>query len=101
MSAPSIPPAPAVPSFRLAMRSFALLFALTVSLTVPVGAQTFPDWAAPGNPQAERAAEAPAPKAATGPPNVPSDPTQVPIDGGLGVLALAGAAYAARKLRAQ
>lgn len=33
------------------------------------------------------------------PPPPPSKPTQTPIDGGLGLLAAAGGAYAYRKLR--
>ena len=33
------------------------------------------------------------------PPNPGGAPTQVPVDGGLGLLALAGAGYAAKKLR--
>lgn len=33
------------------------------------------------------------------PPGLPSAPDQAPIDGGLGVLAAAGAAYAYRKLK--
>ena len=33
------------------------------------------------------------------PPNPGSAPAQVPVDGGLSLLALAGAGYAARKLR--
>lgn len=32
-------------------------------------------------------------------PSFPSDPNQAPIDGGLGLLAAAGAAYAYKKLR--
>jgi hypothetical protein len=32
-------------------------------------------------------------------PGLPSGPTQVPIDGGLGFLAAAGGAYAIKKLR--
>ncbi len=34
-----------------------------------------------------------------GQPAMPSAPTQAPIDGGLGLLAAAGSAYAYRKLR--
>ena len=34
-----------------------------------------------------------------GAPELPASPAQVPLDGGLGLLALAGAAYAARRLR--
>ena len=33
------------------------------------------------------------------PPPPPSKPTQAPIDGGLGILAAAGGAYAIKKLR--
>lgn len=33
------------------------------------------------------------------PPGFPGDPDQVPIDGGLGLLAAAGGAYALNKLR--
>ena len=33
------------------------------------------------------------------PPPPPSKPTQTPIDGGLGLLAAAGGAYAVKKLR--
>ena len=32
-------------------------------------------------------------------PSLPSAPTQAPIDGGLGLLAVAGGAYAIKKLR--
>ena len=32
-------------------------------------------------------------------PGLPSDPAQAPIDGGLGLLAVAGSAYAYRKLK--
>jgi hypothetical protein len=34
-----------------------------------------------------------------GPPIFPSDPDPVPVDGGLGLLAAAGGAYAVKKLR--
>ena len=33
------------------------------------------------------------------PPGLPTNPSQVPIDGGLGLLAAAGGAYAIKKLR--
>ncbi len=36
---------------------------------------------------------------ATAQPGLPSAPTQAPIDGGLGLLAAAGGAYAIKKLR--
>jgi hypothetical protein len=34
-----------------------------------------------------------------GPPSFPSNPKQAPIDGGLGLLAIAGGAYAYKKLK--
>ncbi|MEM6782143.1 MAG: hypothetical protein AAF624_00215 [Bacteroidota bacterium] len=68
--------------------------ALAVFLAVPLSAQSLPDWAAPS--AAPSPSEAPPAEAV---PTVPSAPTQVPIDGGLGLLALAGAGYAARRLR--
>ena len=54
-----------------------------------------PSWAAPSSP-APAAPMAPSAAAVPAPPPAP-DP--VPIDGGLGLLALAGAGYAAKKLR--
>ncbi|MEM6784600.1 MAG: hypothetical protein AAF624_12800 [Bacteroidota bacterium] len=73
---------------RLTALAVVLLFSL------PATAQSVPDWAAPS---AAPAPEAPAPTEAV--PTLPGNPTQVPIDGGLGLLALAGAGYAARKLK--
>ncbi|MEM9997311.1 MAG: hypothetical protein AAF809_06385 [Bacteroidota bacterium] len=74
---------------RFAVLGTALLFAL------PVTAQSLPDWAAPS--------AAPTPAESFQTPMEPLDatpsPPGVPIDGGLGLLALAGAGYAARKLR--
>lgn len=62
-----------------------------------------PDWAAPSSPPASQ-------ESGTGsiggtgtnakPPPPPDPPSRVPVDGGLGFLALAGAGYAVRKLRA-
>lgn len=40
-------------------------------------------------------------KASPSSPTMPGDPTQTPVDGGLGWLAAAGAAYALRRLRMQ
>ena len=68
-------------------------------------AQTVPDWAEPSG---GVATEAPSnsgggggpplpPGCSGGPPCTP--PPQVPIDGGLSLLALAGGAYAVRRLR--
>ena len=67
------------------------LFATTVQ------AQGLPDWAAPSGP-------ATTPVVTDGvsgpqPPNPPPPPPPVPIDGGLSLLALAGAGYAAHSLR--
>ena len=73
-----------------------LLLALTLTLSLPVAAQNdlgLPDWAAPSPP-----AEVPDMAPVSGP-GLPSTPDPVPLDGGLGLLALAGGAYAARKLR--
>lgn len=87
-----------------------LLLAVVVSLSAaPVAAQSLPDWAAPeptawsvGAPSAATSGAAASGAAASAPPDVPggSEPTQVPLEGGLGLLAAAGAAYAARRLRA-
>lgn len=56
-----------------------------------------PDWAEP----AQRQNESPSKSGATAkavPPPPPDDPEQVPVDGGLALLAAAGAGYAVRKL---
>lgn len=42
---------------------------------------------------------APALAFAQPPPPLPPEPSPIPVDGGLGLLALAGGAYAVRKLR--
>ena len=73
-------------------RYIALLAALLVAM--PVTAQSLPDWAAPSSPPPTF--EEPPAEAV---PTLPGDPTQVPVDGGLGLLALLGVGYAARKLR--
>ncbi|MEM9996379.1 MAG: hypothetical protein AAF809_01665 [Bacteroidota bacterium] len=74
------------------------LTAFTVALlfTLPAGAQSLPEWAAPLDPVPP---SSPAPSPAEAVPTLPGGPTQVPIDGGLGLLALAGAGYAVRKLK--
>jgi hypothetical protein len=57
-------------------------------------AQSLPGWAAPSGPSA------PSPDAQSlAPPNPPGPPPRVPVDGGLGLLALAGAGLAAQRLR--
>jgi hypothetical protein len=55
-----------------------------------------PDWAEPTQPQND-----PSPAGEVGAkmaPPPPDDPSQVPVDGGLALLAAAGAGYAVRKL---
>ena len=86
----------ATSSSDLAMTLRTLCAALLLFGTVAVTAQTVPDWAggetasAPEETQAEKG---------PGPPPPPPPPPGVPLDGGLGLLALAGAGYAAHKLR--
>lgn len=55
-----------------------------------------PDWAEPSVPA--RSHELPS-QSQTHAPDLPSSPSQVPVDGGLGWLAAAGAAYAIGRLR--
>jgi len=72
----------------------ALLLALCAG---PLAAQSLPDWAKPSPIPSPMS-----PEAMMAPPTLPGGggvPTQVPIDGGLGLLALAGGAYAVRRLR--
>lgn len=78
---------------------------LFVALLLPLAASTQSDLdrlsGTPGfeRPQAAaRAAEA-TPTPGGGAPNPGGGPTQVPVDGGLTLLALAGTGYAAKKLR--
>ena len=81
-------------TFRL-LRTVGLV--AVIALSVPLSAQSVPEWAAPNAPSA------PAAESAVMPPQTPGGtgnaPTQVPLDGGLGLLALAGGALAVRKLR--
>ena len=70
---------------------------IAFAFSLPAAAQSVPGWAAPSSPSA-----APAPAVnQMQPPGTPGSgaPTQVPLDGGLTLLALAGGAYAVRKLR--
>jgi hypothetical protein len=80
------------------MSRLLLLAALLVAAPASAeSVQNLPDWAAPS-------AQAPAPAAdATSllPPDPPAPPPPVPVDGGLTLLALAGAGYAAKRLRAR
>lgn len=70
------------------------LLALAALLAAPaLSAQSLPDWAAPSLPTHS---DAPPPSLV---PDPPGPPAGVPIDGGLGLLALAGAGFAAHRLR--
>ena len=76
--------------------SLALLMVLAApALAMDASDPSVPDWAAPSsaNPY-----DAPSVAAVDGP-GIPSAPAPVPLDGGLSLLALAGAGYAAKKLR--
>ena len=83
--------------------------ALALTLAPAPRAQSLPDWAAPSVYEAPPAATpdglaslVPCPPGQTDDGSggcVPNPPTQVPVDGGLGLLALAGAGLAARRLR--
>lgn len=76
------------------MRIALLALALTGSATAGL-AQSIPSWARPSEPPAPVHMD---PGDGPGTPDDPGPP-EVPIDGGLGLLAAAGAAYAARRLR--
>lgn len=65
-------------------------------LGVEATTQTVPDWARSAD---GTVAQAPDAFGGGDPPPPPPPPPQVPIDGGLGLLALAGGAYAVRRLR--
>ena len=70
------------------------LLALLLVLAAPAAlAQSLPDWAAPSAPQTESFESMPIPSEA------PPPPPPIPVDGGLALLAIAGAGLAARKLR--
>jgi hypothetical protein len=68
----------------------------------PDASTRLPSWAEPKSPVSRRpdgvGTQGPGP-ATNDAPTLPGDPPQVPVDGGLSLLALAGAGYAARKLR--
>lgn len=79
-----------------------LLAASAVLLAAPAalaaGPGSTPDWASPAAPVAP---DASAKTLGPGPPPPPPPPPPVPVDGGLTLLALAGAGYATKKLRAR
>lgn len=62
-------------------------------------AQEMPSWAAPSNDHGFGMRSNSDPVGAFEPPDLPADPPPVPVDGGLALLALAGAGYAVRRLQ--
>lgn len=78
------------------MRLFPLLALALLLVPADVSAQTLPAWGEPTLPE-------PTPMDLPGDeldgPTLPGAPTPVPVDGGLGLLGLAGAAYAWRRLK--
>lgn len=75
------------------------VLALLVSVGGGTVAQEMPSWAAPSNDGGFAVRSDSDPPGAFDPPELPTDPPPVPVDGGLALLALAGAGYAARRLR--
>lgn len=82
-------------------RTLAALATLAVALLLPAapaGAQSLPSWASPGGQRARPPAEPSFGLAPEDDDDAPPTLPPVPVDGGLGLLALAGGAYAARRL---
>jgi len=75
------------------------VLALLVGFGGGAMAQEMPSWAAPSNDRGFAVRSDSDPPGAFDPPDLPSNPPPVPVDGGLVLLALAGAGYAARRLR--
>lgn len=61
-----------------------------------VSPSNLPDWAEPSQPRDPSASSNS--KSMAAPPDPPDSPSRIPVDGGLALLAAAGAGYAARKL---
>lgn len=85
-------PSEAAMTVRFLAASAALLVA---PAALAAGPGSTPDWAAP------QAAPARSVESVVAPPTPPPAPQPVPVDGGLTLLAIAGAGYAAKKLRAR
>lgn len=92
----------------LATRVSVAVLALLLLCVPSALAQTLPDWARPSEPTPYYEADPEAVAPEFDPffeeddmlgPELPGAPPVVPVDGGLGLLALAGAGYAARRLR--
>ena len=87
------------------MSRLSLVAAVGVALwALPVAAEDpssngLPSWASPSEPSAR--SQSSAPQAVPSPPYNGSAPKRLPVDGGLGLLALAGGAYAVRRLRSR
>lgn len=65
----------------------------------PSGAPSnLPDWAEPSQPQEGQVSGGEVSPNAAVPPPPPDNPSRIPVDGGLALLAAAGAGYAVRKL---
>ena len=73
------------------------MISLAIVVSWSAFAQSVPSWAAPASPEAGTP-DPPGASAGTPPAN-PFTPAAVPVDGGLALLALAGAGLAARRLR--
>ena len=86
------------PFLPIDMYRFLLVAALLLAAG-PLAAQSVPDWAAA--PSSDASTVDSESKLGPGPPPPPPPPPGVPVDGGLALLALAGAGYAARRLREQ
>jgi hypothetical protein len=74
------------------------VLALLVGFGGGAVAQEMPSWAAPSN-DGGFAVRSNGPPDVFEPPVLPAYPPAVPVDGGLALLALVGAGYAARRLR--
>jgi hypothetical protein len=77
------------------------VLALLVGFGGGAAAQEMPSWAAPSNDGGFAVRSDSDPPGAFEPPDLPPNPPPVPVDGGLALLALAGAGYAARRLRSE
>jgi len=68
----------------------------------PTHTSQLPDWAEPATPSSKRTTKKEGggikQEMETRQPELPGDPEQVPVDGGVALLAVAGAGYAVRKL---
>ncbi len=88
-----------IPDSDMTLRSLAALALLMAApAAFAAGPQSVPSWASPS-----ASAVAPTEQATNmmPPPNPPTPPAPVPLDGGLTLLAVAGAGYATKKLRAR